>query len=67
MYEHDDVEQEMLIQVLERVFQASSACERGVIALRNDGHAGIAMVAPNCLLFAEVFHPAIQPFDLCLN
>jgi hypothetical protein len=59
-------EQEMLIQVLDRCAEQAQECECGILALSNDGR-GIALIAPRCLIYSQVFHPAIQPFDLVLN
>jgi hypothetical protein len=66
MYD-DDENMEMLVQVLERAHEQSAQCERGVFALRSDGRAGMAMIGPNCIQYAELLHPAVPPFEMCLN
>ena len=48
------------------VIARAEQCERGVIALRADGQAGIALVAPNSLLLA-INLGLEDPFDFWLN
>jgi len=60
-------EQEKAMKVLDQTTLMSAHCERGVIAVREDGQAGIALVAPNCIQYSEVFHPTLPPFDFILN
>jgi hypothetical protein len=60
-------EVEMIEYVLVRCVAKSHACERDVIATRSDGKAGLALVGPNCVLYAEIFFPDSAPWDFCLN
>lgn len=48
------------------VIAQSEQCERGVVALRADGNAGIALVAPNSLMLAVNLGMEF-PFDFWLN
>jgi hypothetical protein len=59
-------EQEQLNKVMNAVMDRSEHCERGLIAVTEDGR-GLAMVGPDCILYAQIFHPALPPFDFCLN
>lgn len=66
MDSYDDIH-EQAARVMEAIMERSAHCERGIIATRADGRAGIALVGPDCVLFAEIFFPEMPPFDLCLN
>jgi hypothetical protein len=54
-----------LHRVMEAVMDRSENCERGPIAITNDGR-GLALVAPDCILYVQAF-PGIDIFELCLN
>ena len=69
MYEHDThaVERMVAEVIVRKVTERSMTCERGPIAYRSDGRAGLALIGPDCILYAEIFHPELPPFDFCLN
>lgn len=60
-------EQEKMNKLATAIMARSNECERGVVAIRPDGQAGIALVAPNSLMLAMIFAPEIDPFDFWLN
>jgi hypothetical protein len=61
-----DAEAQMLNVVMHKAIEQSQGCERGIIAITLDGR-GMAIIAPNCVLYSQIFHPEVKPFDLCLN
>jgi hypothetical protein len=54
-------------QIKAELAQRSEQCERGAIAIRADGLAGIARVAPNLLVEAFVVVPGLLIADCYLN
>ena len=54
-------------QLMDEIDKRSKECERGVVAVREDGRAGIAVVSPNCLMYAWVWNPEADPLDYCLS
>ena len=56
--------------VEQEIIKRSEQCPRGIIAMRNDGQAGIGLRAPNCLIFSWMMIPVPDSdfiFDLILN
>lgn len=60
-------EQTQMEKVGKEILTRSAECERGVIAVRDDGNAGVALVAPNSIMLATIFAPDVPPFDFWLN
>lgn len=63
-------EQTKMQQVGKEILTRSAECERGVIVVREDGQAGIALVAPNSLMLATILAPGmdgVPVFDFWLN
>lgn len=58
--------EQMWQAVGKEVIAQSEQCERGIVALRADGNAGIAIVAPNSLMLAINLGMEL-PFDFWLN
>lgn len=62
-----DVEAAKAEKIHKTITARSKACERGIVAIRLDGEAGIALVAPNSLMVAVAWFGGAMITDHHLN
>jgi len=64
-------EQQIIEKVSEEIVHRSETCERGIIGMRfhgDDPIGGYALVAPDCIMYAQPLVPERDIFiDFCLN
>ncbi len=60
-------EQETAERLCEEIAKREAECERGVVAIRGDGQAGIAVTNPNSLMLAVALISPVFIFDFYLN
>jgi hypothetical protein len=67
MFDNNEIDIELARKLSDALVLRSAYAERGILATRDDGQAGFALIGPDCIMYAEIFLPELPPFDFCLN